>query len=269
MTALPQPRTDPTAPADPTATEGPAAAGGPPGAGGLPTAGNPAAAVEPAGARGPAAGEPTAGSDPAPAAAGPRPDRRSLALMLLASVLGAAVVLVATGQTWARGSVAFQSSLLKVSATGSETSGLPGALALVGLASAVAVFAVRGAARKALGLLLALAGAGTVASALVSATGSGPLDDRAARAIGLTRATATAVGHTGWPWVAALGGLLLLLAGLLVVARGRDWPGMSSRYEAPGAAGAAAPARRKPAAPGPDTPADLWKAMDRGEDPTR
>ncbi|MFC1416879.1 TIGR02234 family membrane protein [Streptacidiphilus cavernicola] len=208
-------------------------------------------------------------TEPATPAAPRRGGMRSLAAMLLCSVAGATVVLVAAGQTWAHGSAAFQSSLLKVSATGSETSGLPGALALVGLASAVAVFAVRGPARKLLGLLLALAGAGTVASALASATATGALDERAARAIGLTRATATGVGHTGWPWAAALGGVLLLLAGLLVVARGRDWPGMSSRYDAPGAAGTPAPARRRAAAPGPETPADLWKAMDRGEDPTR
>jgi len=215
--------------------------------------------------------EPAADADPTAEVSAPRRrSLRSLALMLLLTVLGATVVLLASGRTWARGSVAFQSSLLKVTATGSETSGLPAALALVGLASAVAVFAVRGTARKALGLLLVLAGAGTVASALVSATGTGALDGKAARAVGLTRATATGVGHTGWPWAAALGGVLLLLAGLLVVARGRDWPGMSSRYEAPGAAGAAAPARsRRAATPDPETPADLWKALDRGEDPTR
>ena len=264
MTALPPPRTEPAAPETPApetpAAETPATAGGPPAA---PASGP---------GRAPAAADPAAGSGSAASgtARAPRRGLRSLALMLLCSIGGAAVVLVAAGQTWARGSAAFQSSLIKVSATGSETSGLPSALALVGLASAVAVFAVRGVARKVLGLLLALAGAGALVSALVSATGSGALDDRAARAVGLTRATATGVGHTGWPWAAALGGLLLLFAGLLVVARGRDWPGMSSRYEAPGAAGAAAPGRGRAAAtPGPETPADLWKALDRGEDPTR
>nr|WP_225447458.1 TIGR02234 family membrane protein [Streptacidiphilus sp. PB12-B1b] len=204
---------------------------------------------------------------PTAADARPAPDRRSLALMLLFAVVGAAVVLLAAGRTWARGEVAFQSSVLHVSATGSQTTGLPSALALVALASAVAVFAVRGNARRLVGGLLALAGAAVVAACVGAATGSAALDRRAAAAVGLSTATAGHVTHAAWPWAGAAGGVLLLLAGLLVIARGRDWPGMSSRYEAPErrrvGAGTAAAANR------PDhTPADLWKALDRGEDPT-
>ncbi|WP_042395732.1 TIGR02234 family membrane protein [Streptacidiphilus carbonis] len=214
--------------------------------------------------------ETSADDTPAAPAAPRRPDRRSLALMLLLTVLGAAVVLLAAGQTWAHGSVAFQGTRLKVSASGSETSGLPGALALVALAAAVAVFSVRGAARAAVGALLSLAGAGVAASALVAATGVGALNGKAARAIGLTRAAATGVEHTLWPWAGALGGVLLILGGLLVLARGRDWPGMSSRYDAPGsAAGRPRAAAAKRATPDRESPADLWKALDRGEDPTR
>ncbi|MGW2545360.1 Trp biosynthesis-associated membrane protein [Kitasatospora sp. NPDC001574] len=70
-------------------------------------------------------------------------------------------------------------------------------------------------------------------------------------------------GHTGWPWVALAGGLLLALAGLLTLRFGRGWPAMGSRYEAPTGK---APVSRKSAAA--ESPADLWKALDRGEDPT-
>lgn len=203
------------------------------------------------------------------AAAARRPDRRSLALMLLLTVLGAAVVLLAAGQTWAHGGVTLQSTRLKLSASGSETSGLPGALALVAMAAAVAVFTVRGAARVVVGALLALSGAGVAVSALLAATGNGALDSKAARAVGLTKATATGVSHTLWPWVGALGGVLLILGGLLVLAKGRDWPGMSSRYDAPGSTAGRPRTAAKRATPDQETPADLWKAMDRGEDPTR
>ncbi|MEZ0093102.1 TIGR02234 family membrane protein [Streptacidiphilus sp. EB129] len=199
----------------------------------------------------------------AAAARGGSGSRRSLALMLLLTVLGAALVLLAVGQTWARGTVDFQGTRVAVSAGGSQTTGLPGALALVGLAAAVAVFAVRGAARRAVGLLLALAGAAAAVAAVTGAAGDDALNRRAVAAVGLSRAVATGVSHSVWPWAAAVGGLLLLAAGLLVLVRGRDWPGMSSRYEAP-----AKPAVTKTTRNNPDSPADLWKALDRGEDPT-
>ncbi|WP_344337428.1 Trp biosynthesis-associated membrane protein, partial [Kitasatospora putterlickiae] len=75
---------------------------------------------------------------------------------------------------------------------------------------------------------------------------------------------ATGVGHTAWPWVALAGGLLLALAGLLTVRYGRGWPAMGSRYEAPTGKASA----KRPSAGAAQNPADLWKALDRGEDPT-
>jgi len=207
-------------------------------------------------------------------AAGRRPDRRSLALMLLFTVLGATVVLLTAGRVWARGQVSFQQTVLHVTATGSQTTGVPSALALVGLASAVAVFAVRGLGRRLLGVLLALAGAGVVGVCLTAATGSAALNRRASAAVGISSATANHVTHSAWPWAGALGGVLLFLAALLVLARGRDWPGMSSRYDAPERRRVVGPDAAAPAGPArvasgrEQTPADVWKALDRGEDPT-
>ncbi|MGX1407985.1 putative membrane protein (TIGR02234 family) [Streptomyces ambofaciens] len=112
--------------------------------------------------------------------------------------------------------------------------------------------------------LLALSGAGTVAAALVGASDSSALDDQAAKAAGDTSATVDALSHTAWPYVAAVGGALLLLAGLLALRYGRQWPAMSGRYERDGT-----PRRsRRPQTVDPDRPEDLWKAIDRGEDPT-
>jgi len=221
-----------------------------------------------------------ADADPADpqAAAAPqraRPDRRSLALMLACSVLGASVALLAAGRTWTRGEVSFQQAALHVTATGSQTTGVPSALALVGLAAAVAVFAVRGLGRRLLGLLLALAGAGVMAVCVTAATGTAALNRRASAAVGLSTATANHVTHSAWPWAGVVGGLLLVVAGVLVITRGRDWPGMSSRYDAPtrrrvdgpGTSATAGPGRSRPQAE--QTPADVWKALDRGEDPTQ
>ena len=127
----------------------------------------------------------------------------------------------------------------------------------------LAVFAVRRAGRFAVAALLALSGAGTIAAALTGATDGSALDEKAAEATGDSSATVAALTHTGWPYVAAAGGVLLLLAGLLALRYGRLWPAMSGRYER----GTARP-RRAAVPVDPDRPEDLWKALDRGEDPT-
>ncbi|GAA3306420.1 hypothetical protein GCM10020295_62600 [Streptomyces cinereospinus] len=152
-----------------------------------------------------------------------------------------------------------------LTARGSDVTGVPAALAVVGLAALVAVFAVRRAGRLLVAGLLALCGAGTVAAALSGASDRSALDEKAAQASGDTSATVAALTHTAWPYAAAAGGALLLLAGLLALRYGRLWPAMSGRYERD-----VAPSARRGGAPAvdPDRPEDLWKALDRGEDPT-
>ncbi|MEU9128672.1 TIGR02234 family membrane protein [Kitasatospora sp. NPDC048540] len=193
----------------------------------------------------------------------PRPtDRRSLSLMLLLTALGAVLVLTAVGRIWAEGTVTgLDGGRLAVSATGATLTGLPGGLTLVALAAAVAVFAVRGRARTAVGVLTVLAGLGAAAGAVLGATDTAGLHTEAARKLALADAQAQQITHSGWPWVALAGALLLALAGLLTVRSGRSWPAMGARYEAPVRKGAAAPRAA-------GSPADLWKALDRGEDPT-
>lgn len=185
--------------------------------------------------------------------------RRTLGPMLLLSALGAVLVLTAAGRSWASGVVTgIDGGRLEVSATGSQLTGLPTGLALVALAASVAVFAVRGTARAGVGVLTVLAGLGTVAGAVLGATDTSGLDAEAARKLALTSAQAEQISHSAWPWVALVGGVLLALAGLLTVRYGRGWPAMGTRYDAP--------TRKAPTRSA--EPADLWKALDRGEDPT-
>ncbi|GHJ98293.1 membrane protein [Streptomyces sp. Y2F8-2] len=197
------------------------------------------------------------------AAAPLRPARRSLAVALLCGAAGAAVALLSTRQSWSAGTVAVAGGDYSLTAKGSDVTGVPAALAIVGLAALVAVFAVRSTGRLLVSLLLALSGAGTIAAALLGASDNSALDEKAAQAAGDTSATATALTHSAWPYVAAAGGALLLLAGLLALRYGRLWPAMSGRYERDGTP---RPRRTKPVDP--DRPEDLWKALDRGEDPT-
>src|SRR5690606_36054497 len=109
-------------------------------------------------------------------------------------------------------------------------------------------------------------GAGTIAAALLGASDRGALDEHAAQASGDTSATVESLSHTAWPYVAVAGGVLLLVAGLLALRYGRLWPAMSGRYERGGTR--TRPRRGPTTETDPDRPEDLWKALDRGEDPT-
>lgn len=181
--------------------------------------------------------------------------------MLSLTALGAVLVLTAVGRTWAEGTLPAK---MEISVTGSAISGLPSGLTLAAMAAAVAVFAVRGGGRIVVGLLATLAGLGVAIGSALGARDTSALDAEAARKLALVSAQAGSPGHTAWPWVALVGGVLLALAGLLTVRSGRHWPAMGARYEAP--AGKAKAGRRPPQAAG--TPAELWQALDRGEDPT-
>ncbi|WP_046500888.1 TIGR02234 family membrane protein [Streptomyces odonnellii] len=211
---------------------------------------------------------------PLPAAqAGTAPGRgrRALAAALLLGAAGAAVALIASGQIWAEGTAAVGGGSVPLDADGRDVTGVPAALAVVGLAALVAVFAVRSAGRLLVAALLALSGAGAALAAFLGASDSAALDELAARTTGDTAATVDALSHTAWPYVTAAGGVLILFAGVLAVLYGSQWPAMSGRYERTGGPGAGGPGRGpgRASTADPDRPEDLWKALDRGEDPTR
>ncbi|MFF3752152.1 TIGR02234 family membrane protein [Streptomyces sp. NPDC002018] len=207
----------------------------------------------------------------APGATATSGGRRVLAAALFLGAVGAAVALIASGQTWAEGTAAVGGGSVPLDANGRDVTGVPAALAVVGLAALVAVFAVRRAGRLLVAALLALSGAGAALAAFLGASDSSALDELAARTTGDTAATVDGLSHTAWPYVTAAGGVLILLTGVLALLYGRQWPAMSGRYERAGGAGSGGSAgragRRAPVVD-PDRPEDLWKALDRGEDPT-
>jgi hypothetical protein len=131
------------------------------------------------------------------------------------------------------------------------------AAGLVLLAAAVALPAVRGAARVAVGLLVAVAGGVLVRSGVRTLGGGVDTGDGRATEIDLV---------APWPVLAAVAGALAVAVGGLVVVRGRRWQGMGRRYERSGAETSAATTR--PGRTDDDRAQDAWKALDRGEDPT-
>ena len=195
----------------------------------------------------------------------PRPGAaRELRLALGLCLLGAVVVLVAGSRGWTRAELPAGplSDAGVVVLTGTELGTGVRALGLVGLAGAVALLATRRLGRPAVGVLLALAGAGVVLSVLV------PDLAEATRRDDRVGGQPVPVSTTPWPAVTAAGGALLAAAGLLGVARGRGWPVMGQRYEAPSAHGRAPVAGAIDDAAAERGQRALWEALDRGEDPT-
>ena len=199
------------------------------------------------------------------------PSRR-LAYAVLGCAAGAGLAVWAATRTWSLRVVARPGlSDLRTARTGAEQSPLLVGLALVALAGAGALLATRGTVRRALGALLALAGAAVAAVAVLGRAGLDP-----------GRAGAAA---TIWPAACVLGGAMIVAAGVAAARGGHGWPAMGSRYERgrvppppaePGAGAGPLPAagHTRPHTPG-DRPADTqfdtraaWDALNRGDDPT-
>jgi uncharacterized membrane protein (TIGR02234 family) len=194
--------------------------------------------------------------------------RREFGVVLAAAALGAALTLFAGGQQWATVTAQRRPPLPPVTAavTGGEVAPLAPAAALVLLAAAGALLAVRGAGRIAVGLLMVLAGAGIVWSSGRVLAGADVVTERL-RSFGVPASDlATDVAPT-WPVVAVVGGVLGIVAGLLAVLRGRRWPAMGRRYERPDGT---APDATRPARTLTDEQRaqSAWTALDQGRDPT-
>jgi uncharacterized membrane protein (TIGR02234 family) len=180
--------------------------------------------------------------------------RRQLLVSVMLCLAGSALVLLAVSRAWVSYSLPAAAPLPSRSfhVLGTHLAVGARALALVGLAGVAAVPATRGWGRTVVGVLLTAAGAGTVA--VVARALADP--DAAIRRAGPFVDVIVAPGQElgGWPYVALLGGILIVAGGLVVVVRGRSWAAMSTRYDAP--------------VERPRSEASLWEALDRGEDPT-
>jgi uncharacterized membrane protein (TIGR02234 family) len=131
------------------------------------------------------------------------------------------------------------------------------ALGVALLALAAAIIAARGRVRRIIGIVVAVVGAITLAVSIAGRSSvSSALTSHEVGGLGVpAHGTANA-----W-WVAsACGGLVAILVGVSVAARGGQWAAMGRKYEAP--QGATTAASAEPAL-------NAWDALDRGEDPTK
>ena len=202
--------------------------------------------------------------------------RREFTLVLLAGAAGAGLVVLAVRQAWAHATFTPPRPLpaQDITVTGQQLVPLASALALAALACLAAVIATRSVIRRAVGVLLAVLGAGAAAAVMAGLRASAVLAAARASALagplgGSTTSGGSAGGAVheiviagpgravlaGAPWRAAAlaGAAAIVLAGLATVWRGPRWPVMSARFER--------------AAPQKDT-ASMWESLSRDVDPT-
>jgi uncharacterized membrane protein (TIGR02234 family) len=203
-------------------------------------------------------------NEPAPAASAL--DRRGYALALVLLVVGAVLLLVAYGRTWATTTVGGSGlPTVTVALSGSDLTPAGTAIAVLALAGVAGLAAARRRGRVVVGVLLVLAGLAAAwvavdfALSWSSSSGAGAtiraaVGERAGVDLEGARTTTTA-----WWLVAALAGLLVAAGGVLAVLRSRTWPEMGRRYERGGDGSRAPAATREPSA---------WDQLDQGIDPT-
>jgi uncharacterized membrane protein (TIGR02234 family) len=188
--------------------------------------------------------------------AGPAQARREAGASFLAALAAGGLLFWSVGERWAsgRGSAGNHLIVVQKHVSGRDVAPLVAAAALIAIAGAVAIPATRRAGRTVAGALLLVGGVMAIVEALLRRhTGTGDLRKQL---------PADATAHaTGWPYVAVVGGVLLVAVGMVLVVRGRRWAGLSARYEAPGTSAPTAPVAEP-------TDARAWDALDRGEDPT-
>ncbi|GAA0734804.1 Trp biosynthesis-associated membrane protein [Dactylosporangium roseum] len=169
--------------------------------------------------------------------------RRGLTVTALACAAGAAVVLFAATRGWQEVLTQRVAPLPPVTShrSGTELAPWLPALGAVSLAGAGALLATRGVARAVVGAVLALSGAGIAVAALVT-LGQDVI--------------------VVWPLLCTVAAVVVAVAGVATIRFGRTWPEMGARYERP----KTTVEQRAPKRPA--SQAELWDALDRGEDPT-
>jgi uncharacterized membrane protein (TIGR02234 family) len=189
--------------------------------------------------------------------------RRLYAPVVLATLAAGGLAFFSLSRTWASTTVASEGLPSdSVSVTGTDAYPLASALAVVIVASALAILAASPRVRRGVGVLVVVAAIG---AAVPTLDGRGGLEDALRAAVKQSPAFTggdplTGDSFTAWHLVTLFALVVAALLGGLTARFGHTWPTMSSRYERP---------TSRPAAARDASDADMWKAMDDGHDPTQ
>lgn len=197
---------------------------------------------------------------------------------IVATIVGAGLALLSWSQTWFEvelADAAASSTGDVIAVPGSVASPALAALGLAGLALVAALAIAGPVLRMVLGVLEAVLGgcvllaAGLSAGDPIGAVSPAVTDATGVSGSGPTAELVAASVPTAWPAAAFLGGILLVAAGVVVLATGLRWPASSRRYrtarlvEADAASSAVRGGRAAS-----DRAVDDWDELSRGDDPT-
>ena len=179
---------------------------------------------------------------------------RNRALAFGCLTIGGALALIGTSQPWWR--VVGEGVVVRFSGT-EATGGLSQALAIAALAGTLLMLALRTRGRRVTGVLLLLVGTAIAAVGGLRLRPSADTVRSEVRAVSL--ANESQLDATAWPWVFAVSGVLVAVGAALTVITAGTWPSGSDRFQ---------PGSTKAEGSILDDPAELWKALDAGVDPT-
>jgi Tryptophan-associated transmembrane protein (Trp_oprn_chp) len=185
----------------------------------------------------------------------PEPGRR-FGPTVLGGLAGSGVAAFAGGRAWASPDAPDPSggSQALIDHSGGHVP-LAAALGLVALACWGVVLVTRRAVRRVVAAVAVLASGGLVATSMIGRTAA--IDSARSATVDLGGA-GVGVHTTAWWWVGLLASLVALAASGVAVRLCPGWPEMGSRYDAP---------VRRPTTEE-MSEVDLWRAIDRGHDPT-
>ena len=189
--------------------------------------------------------------------------RRGRTSSVVLILLGAALALIGSTQTWLVASV----EGTDIPATGSESLALLQPLALAGLALTLALALVGKVLRLVFAALAVVIG-GALTSMItplvmdppVSAVARVVTDHTGIAGVESVAEITSGIDSTAWPIVALVAAVVLALGGALALVTGPAWRKGTSRYDAPSASSAAGD--------GPLDAVDSWDRLSRGGDPT-
>lgn len=189
--------------------------------------------------------------------------RRLYAPIVLGTLVAGGLAFFVLGRTWASSNVvAVGLTADKVTATGSDAHPLAAALAVVIIASALAILAASRRIRQAVGVFTSIVALVAIWTIVFDGDAlDGAITTVVEKSPAFTGANRPdAIHETAWSYVALSAFVLAAVLGAFTTRFASSWPTMGSRYDAP-------PVRASAQQTQDDK--DMWKALDEGRDPTQ